>query len=1349
MSPSRKTGLGVRPPPRRSRAAIKQSQSAALARADGAADWVIGVGASAGGLEALTAFLRPLPHDLPAAVVIAQHMSHTHPSLLVQLLARETCLPVIEVADGVQPSAGVVYIAPPKHDVALRKNGFALLQPKRSRVPTPSVDDFFHSLAESRGGRAIGVVLSGTGSDGAAGLRAIRFRGGHTYAQDPESARYSGMPSAAIETGTVEGVLAADRIGEQILAFIRTGTSMATPVEEIEALSPLAKLFRMVKRRTGVDLAGYKSTTLKRRLARRLSATGAANLADYLATVEHSPEELDKLQQELLISVTGFFRDKYAFDALAQAITTLVQATPQDHQIRVWVAGCATGEEAYSIAILLLEALRLKPGALRPRLFATDIDMPALQHARRGIYSARAVSKVKPEWVERYFDRIEGSYEIKAAVRDCVTFARHDITAHPPFLRSDLVSCRNLLIYFEPELQAKVLPVLHYALVQGGLFFVGKSESVSHCEDLFEIVDKTARLFRSRGPRLVPTPTTQEISQADRVVRAPSLSEQISTDHTRLALERYAPPSVLVNREGMIIHTLGQIGRYLVFPTGKPVLNIARLVREDARTEVQALLHRAVRDRKSVSGRTYADAKDGAFRMTVEPVTAAKTECFLIAFEDMAELARLSGEQVADAPGRAERMLQDELGALRESLQTVIEELETQNEEMQALNEELQSANEELQSTNEELETSNEELQSTNEELSTVNDELEQKSREVAEANSDLLALLESLPFPATVFDDALHVSRSNAAAVRMFNMPRPAGISLAEIEFPPELAGVRDDLHEVIRSHVSRESQISVGGRHYKLVISPCALPSRNATGAVLQLVDVSGLVRTQMDLRISQTRLAAVLDNSSMGVMIADVRGKIEHANQRFLQDLGISAPEAARHAFWDLYTSDDAKMLRQRHVAALATESAFQADDAVSRLGKQRFLHSVWISLRDERGTATGVCWMSLDITDQHDATQALARSEALNRAVLTGMPAVLAVLDGSGRIVSVNEAWHQFARANGGRSDTMWVGQNYLDFCRSTEEPTGEGRRAHDGVLEVLQGKVACLELEYPCHSPEKERWFRMLVVPLDLPSGGAVVMHIDVTAVRKARSALELANAHLDETVEARTRELRQAVDELEMFMHTVSHDLRTPLRTLVGFTELVRSNVGESVDAQTADYLDRISRAATRMNGYLDELLKLSHLTRGDILVKEVDVSRMAREIGGDLAMRAPQRRVDFQVADGLKVEGDPNLLRGVFENLLSNAWKYTRLRDPARIEVGCTVRGGRQALYVRDNGIGFDMSYRDKLFMPFQRLHPQGEYEGSGLGLAAARRIVVKHGGSIEAEGRPDFGATFYIMLP
>lgn len=466
----------------------------------GKAPFVVGIGASAGGLEALKAVFPRLPADLGLSYVVVQHLSPNYRSMLAQLLSKDTAMPVIKVEHGTAPAPNTVYLTPANRNVTLVDGHFELVEPAKEAYPKPSINTFFSSLAEHCNEQAVGVILSGTGSDGAAGIYSIKAAGGFTFAQDPATAKYNGMPQAAIDTSSVDWVLPPEKIGEEIALIVRSRGAVPTQTIDESAQGLLHRLLLKVRKRTNVDFSGYKETTLWRRIARRMAATHMAKLEKYLRYCDEVPDELDRLCKDILISVTSFFRDREAFVALGKVVKEMVAAKASGEEIRIWVPGCATGEEAYSIAILCAEALSVRADAPQVQIFATDIDLEAMARARRGQFPAASLDNLPPELVKRYFSQRGDRHEVTKPIREMVIFARQDLVQDPPFLRLDLVSCRNVLIYFQAQLQAKILATFHYGLLPGSFLFLGKSESVAQQENLFRMVDKDAHIFRRQYP---------------------------------------------------------------------------------------------------------------------------------------------------------------------------------------------------------------------------------------------------------------------------------------------------------------------------------------------------------------------------------------------------------------------------------------------------------------------------------------------------------------------------------------------------------------------------------------------------------------------------------------------------------------------------------------------------------------------------------------------------------------------------------------------------------------------------------------------------------------------------------
>jgi len=740
-------------------------------------NFIVGIGASAGGLEALSDLIRALPDDLGVPYIVVQHLSPTYRSMMVPLLARETGMLVKDVEDGEIPLPNVIYVTPANWNVILKDGVMRLLVPGKTVLPKPSATVLFTSMAEDKGEDAIGVVLSGTGSDGSAGISAIKAVGGFTFAQDPEAAKYSGMPQAAISTGCVEWVLTCKGIAEEIAAIARAhGLIDRTPKQE-NSPATMKGLLQMVYKQSKIDFSGYKEATLSRRVERRMAANRLNNLAAYFDYCSKNPDELNKLSKDILISVTAFFRDRNSFEGLRKILEEIVADKQPGDEIRIWVPACATGEEAYSIGILLEDILGGKVGDYRIQIFATDIDMEAMGVARKGIYTETSLAEVGKETIARYFSKKADIYEIARPIRDMVVFARQDLVLDPPFLRLDLISCRNLLIYFQPLLQTRVLSIFHFALRPSAYLFLGKSESIVHQEHLFSPVSKEARIFKrvASKDQMIPIPlyssANQDAREKPQITIAERSQRKPESRLQKALSEIYAPPSVLINKDMDVIEVHGDMQSYLHFPSGKLEMNLAQLLRREWRTEVQTLVHHAELKHTSAVGRIrpIKNRAGHSIQIEVHPVPSRDDQkLFLVSF---IALATQAGEIHAPEQQPVNNSeLEDELIATREHLQTVIEELETSNEELQALNEEMQAANEELQSSNEELEASNEELQSTNEELTTVNQELIVKGGELGLLNTELENLQNSTGFALVLLDQELRLQRYNKEAASLFS---------------------------------------------------------------------------------------------------------------------------------------------------------------------------------------------------------------------------------------------------------------------------------------------------------------------------------------------------------------------------------------------------------------------------------------------------------------------------------------------------------------------------------------------------------------------------------------------------
>ena len=799
---------------------------------------IVGVAASAGGLEAISLLVQSLPQDSGASFVVAQHMSPTHKSMLSALISRETKLPVFDITDDMIAEPNSVYVTPPNSDVIYEDGKLRLCEPAgHPASPKPSADRLFKSLAEAFGGRSVGIVLSGTGSDGSYGVQAIHEAGGITIAQEPHSAKYDGMPTSAIETGCVDLALSPNQIGQHLEKILASPRDLDAVRPLVDGPNRLSELFQILLARTNIDFSDYKENTLFRRLQRRMLAIGIEDYEDYLGYCRKNASEVDALQKDFLISVTRFFRDPNQFADLRRRLAERVAAS-QDSSFRAWVVGCATGEEAYSIAIEIAEAYGGIEHLAREniQIFATDVDQAAVELARKGVYPIAAAQDIPPEYLTRYFDVHQNEIVVRRELRAATLFSRHNVIQDAPFINVDLASIRNVLIYFNNMLQERVLARLHYALAPDGLLFLGTSESVGDMSAYFEAGRSNEKVFSKRAANVEMSPQRflldHRLRRTNTVVKSrqePSGGDLKSTSYLTLA-KSVAPNGFLANKDGKIIEVLGEISSFLQIRSGSAnFLNVDMLI-DPLRSEVPSLISLALR---------HETRRDGMWHDVNLP-SGNRIQAQVFPFQlredrEMECLVAINTRQEDDSPsdqmemGAAEqrayvKRIENEVRRTQEALQQTVEELQTSNEELQALNEELQSTNEEFQATNEELETANEELQSTNEELLTVNEELQNISTEKHALALELSSTLEAAPDAVFFVDFALMIRRASNVARRDYGLDgnSTAEVHLSSLVLPKGFPDIVSFANETIRLQKKRLIPVVLPSGFYQVRFIP-----------------------------------------------------------------------------------------------------------------------------------------------------------------------------------------------------------------------------------------------------------------------------------------------------------------------------------------------------------------------------------------------------------------------------------------------------------------------------------------------------------------------------------------------
>jgi two-component system, chemotaxis family, CheB/CheR fusion protein len=890
---------------------------------------IVGIGASAGGLEAFTQLLGQLPQRMGMALVFVQHLAPRHESALSELLGRATEIRVSEVKDGMIVEPDRVYVIPPNTNMAIQK-GRLYLMPRGPAQPHLPIDFFMRSLAEELGSRAIGVILSGTASDGTLGLKAIKAEGGITFAQDEKSAKYSDMPRNAVAAQCVDFVLPPESIARELVRIAhhpyllesRTMREESSPPQREEELR---KIFAQLRAASGVDFTHYKHTTIKRRIKRRMVVHKLQELGEYVTYLQQNPSELDALYQDILIHVTGFFRDQPMFDALkAKVFPSLMKDRRPTAPLRIWVPGCSTGEEVYSIVMSLLEFLGDSAGGTEVQVFATDISEAALEKARTGIYMDSVVADVSPERLRRFFLKTAHGYQISKAIREMCVFARQDMVKDPPFSRIDLISCRNLLIYLGTVLQKKIIPVLHYALKPTGFLVLGTSETVGPFAEHFTVVDKKNKIYAKKptGLRLPANYGTLSEYGAGPAVPRKGLEDTVSSfdiqkEADRILLTRFAPAGVIINEDLDIIQFRGHTGSYLEATPGQASLSLPKMTREGLLVDVRGAIQKARKDDAPVKKHGVQIRSDEGVRelsLEVIPIRGPSPaeRYFLVLFEKPAISATAGpGKSAKGAKERGLRdqkndrqltLLRNELAQTKSTLQSIIEEQDTTNEELKSANEEILSSNEELQSTNEELETAKEELQSTNEELTTLNEELQNRNTELSVANNDLINLLASVNIPMLMLGNDLRIRRFTPQAEKLLNLiPTDVGRPISDIKPNFSTPKMEELIVEAIDSVSIKERELQdLQGRWYSMRIRPYRTAENKLDGAVITWIDITAL---KVSLEHSRAYAEAIVDNARESLLVLDGQLRVQTANQTFYRTFRVSTRETEDLPLYEL--------------------------------------------------------------------------------------------------------------------------------------------------------------------------------------------------------------------------------------------------------------------------------------------------------------------------------------------------------------------------------------------------------------------------------------------------------------
>ena len=1358
---------------------------------------IVGIGASAGGLAALKTFFAHVPEDSGLAYVIVVHLAPDQESHLADLLQAYVNMPVRQVTETMPVEANCVYVIPPGNNLDTIDTHLRLSELEERRRDRAPIDHFFRTLASVHDGNSVAVILTGTGSDGTLGIKEIKGQGGLTVVQDPNEAEYDGMPQSAIATGLIDLVLPLAEIPQNIIRFARTEPQVAIPKEDEEALHKeeqqlLQKIFTQLRARTGRDFSRYKRSTIMRRLRRRMQLAYIEKIEDYLHFLRQHSEEVVALSNDFLITVTNFFRDAAVFEQLKEeVIPHLFENKRPDQSVRVWTVGCSTGEEAYSLAMLLLEEAAQYEAPPEIQLFASDLHESSLHQAREGFYSGDIKGDISPERLRRFFIKEDSGYRIRKEVRDLVVFAPHNLLSDPPFSKLDLISCRNLMIYLQREVQHDVIALFHYALCPKGFLLLGTSETIEG-SDLFRTEHKGHCLYQKRN---VPAPEPKLAVFPRAQTRQFGYSEQEEHDGKPVAygalhqqiVEHYAPPSLLMSPDYKVVHLSEHVGRYLVHPGGEITSNVFKLVQPDFHIELRAALH-LVKEKGTVAhSKPIPIQLEGALQqvtLSVYPAGRSQQEFFLVIFDDQEPLLRqpslrqpslrISPRQgvhrgrSADLPDWQEaefeeaenanateqdqdasvQELETELDLSRQRLQAVIEEYETSQEEMKASNEEMQSTNEELRSTMEELETSKEELQSMNEELSTLNQENRHKVEELSQLSGDLQNLLAATDIATLFLDRKLRILRFTPRASELFNVRHlDRGRPLSDLTHRLGYDDLQDDAQQVLARLVPVEREVQdEAGRWYLTRVLPYRSADDRIEGVVITFVDITSRRQSEEALRENEEQYRALVEASAQMVWTTNADGKVAEDSPSWRAFTGQTYAEWEGDGWLNAVHPDDRPHAEANWLQAVRAGNPIETTFRLHHTsGAWRWMVMRAVPLRNPDGSVRGWVGMNADVTERREAEEALRRSEEHLQLIMQSAIDYAIFTLGMDRKIT---DWNVGAERILGYKKEEILGR--LGDILFTEE---DRKTEPEQEMQKAKEKGHAENERWHVRKDGSRFWGSGYTVPLRQESGevrGFLKIMLDNTKRMQMEEALRQAK-----------EEAERAAHAKEEFLAHMSHEIRTPLNAVVGLADLL---LRHNSQPRQLENLQTLKFSAENLKMLVNDILDFSKIQAGKVMVEERDVH--LKELLNSLqkAHQAPAaeqgNELRFQVDEQLPeiVRTDPLKLSQVMNNLLSNAVKFTK-HGTVIVEVSLSrqkedppqMRQLWVTFSVRDTGIGIPSDKLATIFDTFTQadISTVREYGGTGLGLSITKLLLELMDSQIEVESEQGKGTRFFFTLP
>ncbi|MEP6683841.1 MAG: CheR family methyltransferase [Parafilimonas sp.] len=1362
------------------------------------------IGASAGGIQALQQFFTHVPQDSGIVYVVILHLSPDHDSRLAEVLQSTTLMSVTQVNKKVQVEPNHVYVVPPNQHLTM-EDGHIIVSPntliEERRAP---VDIFFRTLAEHYAQNAVAVILSGTGANGSMGLKRVKEKGGAVFVQNPREAEYSDMPRNAIATELVDEILNVAEIPAKVIAYKNRIWAVTIPVPqdalEEDQQAALREIFTQLRTKTGHDFSNYKRATMLRRIERRISVHGLNSLAAYVDFMRKQPEETQALLKDVLISVTNFFRDKDSFTYLETVtIPKIIQHKIPGKPVRIWTAGCATGEEAYSIAMLLAERFDGLKGMPPVQVFATDIDEDAILKAREGFYTLNDAADISAARLQRFFNTEAGGYRVKRELREMILFANHNVIKDPPFSHLDLVTCRNMLIYLNQAAQNRVMETFHFALNPGGYLFLGSSESIDGANDLYLIDSKEYQVFQSRQVTARPFPVPDNSFVSSFKIKLPGTDgitvkgsheqenramERISLGdlHQRL-LEQYAPPSIIINENYDVVHVSENAGRFMRMPGGEPSKSILKLVRNELRLELRTALYQARQKQVNIEVKNLpvkTNEHVEIINLHVRPVLRANDTArgfILVVFEpsqnkpgtDAIEIFPKESEPVS-------LQLEEELNNLKIQARSSGEQFEVQTEELKASNEELQAMNEELRSAAEELETSKEELQSINEELITVNQELKVKIEEVSQSNNDFQNLINSTDIGTIFLDRYFRIKLFTPASREIFNLiPADLGRPLSDITNRLDYPNLLQDVEGVLKKLQSIEREVRVQqNRTYLMQVTPYRTAEDRISGVVIAFINISELKNAENSLRTSEAQLESELrkmrnlyDSSTRVLAIQNVQ---EALNETLSASMHLIEADFGCIQLYDA-TGDSLKMVAQSGFSDEFEETFKQVNVNYEQVPGRSIKLRKRVMVKDVYADKAYKAYKHYAVTEGYRSIQSTP---------LFGhdddLLGILSTFFKSPHIPSEQDLWTldlyaRQASAFIGRTKAEEALRKSEERLRITMESAVDYAIINTDINGLIEGWNSGAEHTFEFTADE------VIGKPGDIiftdEDKAAGIPGKEMKTAREEGRAIDerwhrrkdgsniflsgtmrpIYNPELTGYVKVARDMTKQKLLEQQKddFIAIASHELRTPVTSIKAYTELLRDINDEKSNSTENEMIAKLDEQVDRLVELIRSLLDTTTLSQGEfaLLTERFDLTELVKERVEELKHIAADHTFKLLAKDNIFITADRRRIGEVLTNLISNAVKYSPKGGDIIIALEKTTAGVQVS--VHDTGIGIPEDVKTKIFGRFYRVNnaQASTFPGMGLGLYIAASIITLHKGKIWVESNSNDGSTFYFSLP